>query len=226
MRQFSKALVLGANRGIGGALADLLEKSGSDVTRVGRDSHNFDITSEESIAGLFSSNCDEPYDLVFNATGFLHGDGMMPEKSLRQLSKEALTRNFEVNAIGPALLLKQLALAMPRQHEFVGISLSARVGSISDNRLGGWYSYRAAKAAQNQLIHSAAIEFRRTHPKAMLLAMHPGTVASNLSEPFAKSGLRVRPPAQAAQEILTVLQGLTADDHGRFVDHEGKDIPW
>lgn len=226
MRQFSKALVLGANRGIGGALADLLEKSGSDVTRVGRDSHNFDITCEESIAGLFSSTGDEPYDLVFNATGFLHGDGIMPEKSLRQLSKKALTRNYEVNAIGPALLLKHLALAMPRQHEFVGISLSARVGSISDNRLGGWYSYRAAKAAQNQLIHSAAIEFRRTHPKAMLLAMHPGTVASNLSEPFAKSGLKVRPPEQAAQEILSVLQGLTVDDHGRFVDHEGKDIPW
>ena len=226
MRQFSKALVLGANRGIGGALADLLEGSGSDVTRVGRDSHNFDITSEESIAGLLSGMGDEPYDLVFNATGFLHGAGIMPEKSLRQLSKEALTRNFEVNAIGPALLLKQLALAMPRQHEFVGISLSARVGSISDNRLGGWYSYRAAKAAQNQLIHSAAIEFRRTHPKAVLLAMHPGTVASNLSEPFAKSGLKVRPPEQAAQEILSVLQGLTVDDHGRFVDHEGKDIPW
>lgn len=226
MRQFSNALVLGAHGGIGGALADLLEASGAQVVRISRKDQDFDITCEQNIADVMSAMGDTPYDLVFNATGFLHGDGIMPEKTLRQLSKEALTKNFETNAIGPALLLKQLSLTMPRSHEFVAVSLSARVGSISDNKLGGWYSYRSAKAAQNQLIRSAAIEFRRTHPKAILLALHPGTVASALSEPFAKSGLRVRPPQQAAQEIHSVLQALTFDDHGRFVDHEGKDIPW
>jgi len=133
---------------------------------------------------------------------------------------------FAINAIGPALLMKHLLPLLPRQGKAVFATLSAKVGSIGDNQLGGWYSYRASKAALNQLVHTAAIELRRRHPEAICVALHPGTVHTALSAPFAKTGLTVVHPAEAAQRLLSVLAGLNASDSGGFFNHDGTPLPW
>ncbi|MGB1026292.1 MAG: SDR family oxidoreductase, partial [Rhodospirillaceae bacterium] len=128
--------------------------------------------------------------------------------------------------IGPALLMKHLLPLLPRKGKAVFATLSAKVGSIEDNRLGGWYGYRASKAALNQMVRSAAIELHRRAPQALCVALHPGTVASRLSAPFAKTGLSVQPPAQAAQALLQTLDGLDAEDTGGFFDRSGARLPW
>ena len=161
---------------------------------------------------------------VFVATGFLHGEGIEPEKSLRRLTPEALTRNLALNTVGPALVLKHFCPLLPREGRSVLGMVTAKVGSIADNDLGGWYAYRASKAAQNQLLRTAAIEVARTRPDAVLAALHPGTVASSLSEPFAKSGLTVRPAAESAAAMLRVLDGATQT--GTFRGYDGAVIPW
>ena len=115
---------------------------------------------------------------------------------------------------------------LPKQGKAVFATLSAKVGSIGDNRLGGWYSYRASKAALNQLVHTAAIELRRSQPDAICVALHPGTVATGLSAPFAKTGLDVQSPADAARRLLSVMDGLTAADSGGFFNHDGNGLPW
>ncbi len=122
--------------------------------------------------------------------------------------------------------MKHFLPLLPRAGGAVFATLSAKVGSIGDNRIGGWYSYRAAKAALNQLVHSAAIELARTRPEAICVALHPGTVATGLSAPFAKSGLNVRPPEEAAADILAVIAGLTAAQTGGFFDYKGAELPW
>ncbi len=133
---------------------------------------------------------------------------------------------YAVNAIGPALLLKHFCPLFPRQGRVVFATLSARVGSIGDNRLGGWHSYRASKAALNQLVRTASIELHRHNPASLCVALHPGTVATPLSAPFAKAGLDVGPPEVAAAALLTVLEGLGASDTGGFFDHRGAAIEW
>jgi NAD(P)-dependent dehydrogenase (short-subunit alcohol dehydrogenase family) len=137
-----------------------------------------------------------------------------------------MARAFAVNAIGPALLMKHFLPLLPRSGKCVFATLSARVGSIGDNRLGGWYSYRASKAALNQIVRTAAIELRRGRPDAICVALHPGTVATPLSARFAKSGLEVQSPDAAAMRILAVLDGLTAESSGDFFDQRAHSIPW
>ena len=139
--------------------------------------------------------------LVIDTTGFLHMDGFAPEKSWRDLDVVHMARACAVNAIGPALLMKQFLPLLPRQGRSVFATLSARVGSIGDNRLGGWYSYRASKAALNQLVRNAAIELGRRQPAALCVALHPGTVATRLSAPFVKAGLEVQTTEQAADGL-------------------------
>ena len=133
---------------------------------------------------------------------------------------------FAINAIGPALLMKHFLPLLARQGKAVFATLSAKVGSISDNRLGGWYTYRASKAALNQFVHTASIELARRHPAAICVALHPGTVQSALSAPFAKAGLDVRNPDEAASRLLNVLDGLQASDSGGFFNHDGQALPW
>ena len=137
-----------------------------------------------------------------------------------------MVRAFALNAIGPALLMKHFLPLLPVDCQSVFATLSARVGSIGDNRLGGWYSYRASKAALNQLVHTAAIELARSRPQAVCVALHPGTVATALSAPFAKAGLKVRDANTAARELLAVLARLAPDDSGGFFDHSGRVLPW
>ena len=164
--------------------------------------------------------------LVIDATGVLHGNGYLPEKSWAQLEPAQMAQVFAVNAIGPALLMKHFLPLLPRQGKAVFATLSAKVGSIGDNRLGGWYTYRASKAALNQLVHTAAIELARRHPAAICVALHPGTVHSALSAPFAKTGLDVRQPEEAAQRLLAVLNDLQASDSRGFFNHDGAALPW
>jgi len=224
------AAVIGAGGGLGGALVAALEAEGSfgRVIGLGRATQPpLDLLSEPSIAAAaaIAAGAGE-LRLVLDATGFLHGGGFSPERSLRALDPAHMAHAYAINAIGPALLMKHFCPLLPRQGRSVFATLSARVGSIGDNRLGGWHSYRAAKAALNQFVRTTAVEMRRSHPEAILASLHPGTVATPLSAPFAKSGLAVCPPEEAAQDLLAVIAGLTAADSGGFFDQTGAVIPW
>jgi NAD(P)-dependent dehydrogenase (short-subunit alcohol dehydrogenase family) len=137
-----------------------------------------------------------------------------------------MAKAYAQNTIGPALVLKHFTPLLPREGRSVVAALSAKVGSIGDNHLGGWHSYRASKAALNQVIHTAAIELKRTRPQAICVALHPGTVDTKLSAPFSKAGLDVRPPEVAAADLLEVIEGLTPEDSGGFFDYAGWPLPW
>ena len=224
------AAIFGASGGVGAAIAYLAAESGQfrHVLRYSRHGERqFDLLDEASIA----SACDDlgrsgTVRLVVDATGFLHDADQSPEKSLRDLRPEWLARAFALNATGPALLMKHALPLLPRDGKSVFATLSARVGSIGDNRLGGWYAYRASKAALNQLLVTAAIELQRRRPSAICLALHPGTVNTQLSEPFTKDGLELQSPAQAAKRLLSVIDQATPDKTGAFLDHLGKPVPW
>lgn len=225
------AIVVGASGGIGGALYGRLSSQPrfSTVLALGRGSSPaLDLTDEESIAAAARHVAGVGAELrVFiDASGLLHGDGMSPEKSWRDLDPAHMARAFAVNAIGPALLMKHFLPLLPRQGRSVFATLSARVGSIGDNRLGGWYSYRASKAALNQFVRTAAIELGRRQPAGICVALHPGTVATSLSAPFVKAGLDVQTPEEAAARLLDTIEGLGPGSSGGFFDHRGNPVPW
>lgn len=225
------AIVVGASGGIGAALLDRLQQAGGHERVIGLSRQSepaLDLLDESSIAQTAASVRDMglPLRLMIDATGFLHGQGQAPEKSWQQLDAAQLAHNFAINAIGPALLMKHFLPLLARDGRPAFATLSAKVGSIGDNRLGGWYGYRAAKAALNQLVHTAAIELRRRQPQALCVALHPGTVQTALSEPFAKNGLAVVTPMEAAARLLGVIDGLRAEDSGGFFNHDGSPLPW
>jgi NAD(P)-dependent dehydrogenase (short-subunit alcohol dehydrogenase family) len=170
----------------------------------------------------------QPLRLVINTAGVLHGSGLQPEKRLAAVERRALETSFAINAFGPLLLAQAIAAALPGDQPSHFASLSARVGSIGDNQLGGWYAYRGAKAAQNQLLRTLAIEWRRRLPGCCVSLLHPGTTATALSRPFSGSvpADRLFPPARAANHLLQVLEGLTAADSGGFWAWDGQAIPW
>ena len=218
------AVVIGAGGAIGAALADALEQSGQSVLRLSRRTNPaLDLLDDASIAAA-AAFAGPGLRLVVDATGFLHGGGMMPEKKLAQLDPAQLAHSFAVNAIGPALLMKHFLPRLARDLPAVFATLSARVGSIADNRAGGWYGYRASKAALNQLVRTAAIELSRSHARAVCVALHPGTVESGLSAPFAKTGLDVQSPTIAAARLLDVLARLRPEQSGLLLDYRGDAI--
>lgn len=222
-----RALVIGASGALGAAFCDLLggDPACAALTRVDRRTHpDFDLERPESIAALAENlRGQAPYQLIILATGILHGKGVRPEKSLSALDAESLQQVFQINALGPAMVLKH---CLPLLHPAGAMALlSARVGSIEDNRLGGWYAYRASKAALNMLVKTAAIELARQRPHARLLCLHPGTVASKLSEPF-RGSVNARPAEQAAAELLTVIDDTTAEGSGGFFSYSGERLPW
>lgn len=226
----STALVIGTG-GLGAALLPALARHHARVLGLGRRSAPaIDLSDEDSLvraAHWTVERCDHaPLRCLVVATGFLHGPQGQPERSTAQLDAGYLTHAFQVNAIGPALLMKHFLPLLPRQGPWVAAFVSARVGSIGDNALGGWYGYRASKAALNQLVKTASIEQARRNREATLVALHPGTVDTPLSQPFGKRGLNVRSPEVAARDIVQVLQGLTPQDNGRFVDYRGQSLPW
>jgi NAD(P)-dependent dehydrogenase (short-subunit alcohol dehydrogenase family) len=219
-----RALVIGASGGIGTALAAGLTSQGAEVIGLSRRVDGLDITDEASVAALLGVLGGE-FDTVFVATGALELDGNGPEKSLRSLTTDGMLRQFALNAMGPTLVLKHAVRLLPRNRPARFAVLSARVGSIGDNGLGGWYSYRAAKAALNQFLHTGAIELARSHPQAVVVALHPGHVATPLSLKFGGNLPSVSPDA-AARNLIGVLEGLTPADSGGFFDGQGKIIPW
>lgn len=222
------AVVIGASGGIGRALVETLTDGGqfTGVVGLSRLHTEFDLTNEASIEAAAKSLAGSTVRLVIVATGLLSDQITSPEKSLRNLDAATLAYLFAINTIGPALIAKHFLPLLPREGRCVFAVLSARVGSIGDNSLGGWYGYRASKVALNQIVHTAAIELARSRPDAICVALHPGTVATPLSEPFFKSGLSVQTPDEAALRLIGVIERLTAAESGGFFDHRGESIPW
>ncbi|MDO8882397.1 MAG: SDR family NAD(P)-dependent oxidoreductase [Pseudotabrizicola sp.] len=216
-----RTLVIGSSGGIGAAI---LAASGADAVGLSRRSNGFDLLDEGSIAQAMAG-LTGMFDRILVTTGALELNGAAPEKSLRSLDPAAMAAQFALNAIGPALVLKHALRVLPKDRPARFAALSARVGSIGDNRLGGWHSYRAAKAALNQLIHTAAIEIARSHPLAVVVCLHPGTVATPLTAKYAGSHPSVTTDT-AACNLLAVLDRLTPADTGGFFDWQGKPIPW
>ena len=218
-----RSLVIGASGGIGAALVAALAHRG-EVLGLSRSVDGLDVGDEASIVRTLGA-LDGTFDLIMVASGALEINGNRPEKSLRALNPAALAEQFAVNAIGPALILKHALRLMPRDRPCQFAALSARVGSIGDNALGGWYSYRAAKAALNQLMHTAAIEVARSHPLAVVSVLHPGTVATGFTKDYVANRVTVT-PGQAATNLLAVLDALTPADTGSFFDAAGARILW
>lgn len=215
-----EAVVVGASGGLGGALAERLSRD-SRVSRVHRFSRRtptpLDLADEATIAAAAAGIGE--VRLVIVASGLLHDADLAPEKRLADLKPERLARSFQINAIGPALVLKHFAPKIPRAGKAVLAVLSARVGSISDNRLGGWYGYRASKAAANQLVRTTAVELAARRRDAICVALHPGTVDTPLSAPFQRGVApeRLFTPAFAAERLLEVIDGLAPADTGGFI---------
>jgi NAD(P)-dependent dehydrogenase (short-subunit alcohol dehydrogenase family) len=219
-----RALVIGSSGGIGAALVAALEARGSSVTGLSRSGDGLDITEEARVAAAAAAH-PGPFDLVFDATGALEIEGRGPEKAIAAITPEAMAAQFALNAIGPALLIKHFHETLPREGRAVFATLSARVGSIGDNRLGGWISYRASKAALNQIVRTAAIEVKRKRPEAVVVALHPGTVRTGLTARYAGRHPTVT-PEEAAGNLIAVLDGLTPGHSGGFFAWDGKAIPW
>jgi len=217
-----QALVIGASGGIGAAMAAELETRGYAVTGLSRSGDGLDVTDGASVTRIMGA-LDGPFDVIFVAVGTLAVDGA-PEKALKQVDAAQMARVFAVNAIGPALLLAQVERLLPRKGRSVVGVLSARVGSIGDNRMGGWYSYRASKAAVNQIVHGAAIEIGRKRPDAIVTALHPGTVETEFTAGYPDHDKVT--PREAASNLCDVLEGLQPDQTGGFFDYAGREIPW
>jgi NAD(P)-dependent dehydrogenase (short-subunit alcohol dehydrogenase family) len=244
-------LVVGANRGIGLALTEA-QLADPAVTRVVATCRpdaeqsaldhlsrqhgaklqrwRLDATDAASLKCFEKRLCDLDggIDVAIHAAGILHAGPIQPEKSLADCEASSLTRLFQVNSIAPLMVARAVLAAQDRQQPFVFAALSAMVGSIGDNRLGGWYGYRASKAALNQFIRTLAIECRSRFPRGRILAIHPGTTDTALSQPFQRSVKpgRLYSPAQSAGRIMDVIGNSSADQSGRFLNWDGSEIPW
>ena len=231
---FRTVAVFGASGGIGRALSATLVERGLTVWAGSRSGEElvegakpfrFDLGDEDSIRQATDLMRDDPPDLVIVATGVLTlSDGTGPERSFKAIDGAAMARMFAANTIGPALIAKHMLPLMPRDRRCVFAALSARVGSIGDNRLGGWHSYRASKAALNQLIRTIAIEHARRWPESVVASLHPGTVDTRLSQPFQRSAKTLFTPEIAANHLLQVIDNFTPSDSGLVHDWQGKII--
>ena len=231
-----RALVVGASGGLGSALVAQLDadarytqiiawsRSASVVTGTKILANHIDLRDEATIAAAARSLGQ--VDLAIVATGLLHDGDLKPEKSWNSLDPSFMVRAFEINTVGPALIAKHVLPLLPRDRRAVFAALSARVGSIGDNRLGGWHSYRASKAALNQLIRCFSIELVAKRPLAICVGLHPGTVDTHLSKPY-QAGLpkdKLFAPDQSARQLLQVIDGLTTAQSGRVYDWAGLEI--
>lgn len=204
------------------ALAAEISDRGAKCVGLSRKNDGLDIRHAASIDAALAKVGDG-FDTVIIATGVLAIDGRQPEKSLSAITSDQMAEVMAVNAIGPAMLLSKLPPLLAEQPR-IGV-LSARVGSIGDNRIGGWHSYRASKAALNQIVRGAAIELSRTHKGSVCVALHPGTIATPFTKPYAGRH-KSTPAPDAAQNLLNVLIGLGPEQSGGFFDYAGNEVPW
>lgn len=242
MRQtrFKNIVIFGANGAIGSALLSHFSETEDSavITTVSRNQldirhrnhHHIELDVSDKHAfdkAMPAITKCGPYDLVIVTTGTLHSDSYFPEKSLSQLTQSALESVYHTNTIVPALIMQRMVPLLDKNVPAVFAALSARVGSISDNRLGGWYAYRASKAALNMLIKTAAIETARRNKRAAIVGLHPGTVASALSKPFLKNvpDLKRFTPSQSATYLAAVLEGLNSNNTGKVLAWDGSEIP-
>lgn len=221
-----RVVVLGASGGVGAALADLAEAAGAAVTRLSRADSPTGALDDAGLAALAARG--DGLAAVIVATGALHREGRGPERDWRMLDADWMAEQFAVNAILPALAAKHFLPRLRREGKSAFAALSARVGSIGDNRLGGWHSYRASKAALNQIVRTLSVELARKNPGAVMLALHPGTVDTGMSRPFQRNvpGPQLQAPGDAAARLWAVIDAATPADTGRFLDHRGDAIPW
>ncbi|TVR48665.1 MAG: SDR family NAD(P)-dependent oxidoreductase [Rhodobacteraceae bacterium] len=220
----AQALVIGSSGGIGSALCAALAEQGWQVTGLSRSEDGLDVTDEASVKQHLGA-LTGPFHRVIIATGALEIDGYTPEKALKHIEARGMADQFALNTIGPALVMKHALPLLPRDEAAVMAALSARVGSIGDNRAGGWHSYRAAKAALNQIIRGVAIELGRSHKQAVCVALHPGTVTTEFTRKYLGRHPSV-PPSEAAANLLRVIDTLTPAQSGRFFDWAGKEVAW
>jgi NAD(P)-dependent dehydrogenase (short-subunit alcohol dehydrogenase family) len=220
----ARALVIGASGGIGAAITAALRARGDDVVTLSRRADGLDVTDAASIARHLGA-LERPFDLILVATGALEIDDSVPEKALRHLTPDGMLAQFRLNAMGPALVMAQAPRLLPREGRSVLAVLSARVGSIGDNGFGGWYSYRAAKAALNQFLRTAAVEIGRSHKHAICVALHPGTVATAFTEKYLGRHPAVT-PEHAADRLVALIDGLGPEHSGGFYDYSGAVVPW
>lgn len=224
-----RAVVIGASGAIGAAVTHQLQADPrcAEVIALSRASTPpVDLLEESSITATAQFlHTHAPLHLIVVATGMLHSADFQPERRLSQLNYAQMMASFRINTLGPAMLIAQLTPLLARHERSLFAVLSAKVGSIADNRLGGWYSYRASKAALNMMVKTAAIELARSHPKALLAALHPGTVESALSAPFSANH-PTRPAIEAAAELLHVLDQLPEGNSGSFLAYDGQTLPW
>ena len=225
-----KTILIGSSGGIGSALKkEISIRNGQeDLICYSRSSDlKLDITNEGSISSAAQEleKKNIKIKLIINTIGYLHDTKTFPEKKVAEINNEYMLKSFRINTIGHALIIKHFAPLINHEKKSVIACLSARVGSISDNFLGGWFSYRASKAALNQVVRSTSIEFKRKKSKLIFIAIHPGTVFTNLSKPFVKKS-GVFSPYESAIKILKVIDNLKYDDSGGFLDYEGKKIPY
>ena len=229
MADFRKAVIIGAGGGIGNALAEAIEARGGSVRRLGRNGDpRIDFLDPDTIPAAADALRDAaPFDTVIVASGILHGQDFGPEKSAAMLDADVMRRVMAINAIGPALVARHFLPLLPRAERFHFAALSARVGSISDNRLGGWYSYRMSKAALNQFVRTFSIELARTHKQGVVTALHPGTVDTGLSAPFQSNvpDDQLFAPDRSANALLDVLADLEPTDSGGHFDYAGDRVP-
>lgn len=250
LRECKNILIWGGGRGIGLALVKRLitDYPGSFIHATYRDSsrakglldiesenkenleiHRIDFLKEEHLTALAENFRARQiqFDLIINCVGFLHDEDSVPEKSLSYLSREQMLKSFEVNTVVTGLLARYLVPLISKENCSVFASLSAKVGSISDNKIGGWYSYRASKAALNMLLKTISIELKRKRYPSIVLSIHPGTTETDLSRPFiSNTNYKIHSPDESATNILSTIQGTTVEDSGSFFSWDGEVLPW
>ncbi|MBT8141334.1 MAG: SDR family NAD(P)-dependent oxidoreductase [Gammaproteobacteria bacterium] len=231
------ALIIGINGAIGQALAKTYQDS-HQIVGIARDIHNADHNftlvqsdyAEQHLPELFETlyGISPEYELIINCIGLLHNAFIGPEKQIKQITERSLTHYFHVNSILPALLIKHLHPLLPKKSRSVFAHLSAMVGSIKDNKMGGWYGYRASKAALNMLVKTASIELARTHPQCIVLALHPGTTRSKLSAPFTRnrSADKLYTPELTAKRLGRIIDSVGTEDSGQFFHWSGSKLEW
>jgi NAD(P)-dependent dehydrogenase (short-subunit alcohol dehydrogenase family) len=232
MNKENIALIIGGTGSIGSAVAnELKSKNFTNIISLSRSSEpSLDLLDESSIqeAAAFIKKKSKPISLLFDATGILHDKDLnqMPEKTYKNIDFLFMKKNFEINVMGPALIIKHFLPLLDTEQKSIFSTLSAKVGSISDNRYGGWYSYRASKAALNQIIKTTSIELKVKNKNAICVAIHPGTVTSKLSKPFQKNNLKIQSKEESAKNIVQILENLQLADSGSFLNWDGSEIRW